>query len=65
MNEVLLLWRKTPTQTNKHMIYNYRREEAVFFIYDHNMLKKEEDDLIGAILYFSPEHVSLPFHLYI
>ena len=35
-----------------------RREEAVFFIYDHNLLKKEEDDLIDAILYFSPEHVS-------
>ena len=31
----------------------------MFFIYDHNLLKKEEDDLIDAILYFSPEHVCI------
>ncbi|XP_052243548.1 uncharacterized protein LOC127853246 isoform X1 [Dreissena polymorpha] len=30
---------------------------SVFFIYDHNVLKKEEDDLKDAIIYFSPEEV--------
>ena len=37
----------------------FRRDRAIFFIYDHNLLKKEEDDLIDAILYFSPEDVSV------
>ncbi|XP_052802274.1 uncharacterized protein LOC128232640 isoform X2 [Mya arenaria] len=32
--------------------------ESVFFIYDHNMLKKEEDDLKDAIIYFQPENWS-------
>lgn len=30
-----------------------------FFIYDHNKLKKEEDDLKDAIVYFYPIIVSI------
>ncbi|XP_045171553.2 uncharacterized protein LOC123533767 [Mercenaria mercenaria] len=36
-----------------------RHGDAVFFIYDHNMLKKEEDDLKDAILFFTPDSYSI------
>jgi hypothetical protein len=47
---------------NKPVIFHisiifFRRGDAVFFIYDHNMLKKEEDDLKDAILFFTPDNV--------
>ncbi|KAL4223117.1 melanosome assembly [Mactra antiquata] len=36
-----------------------RQMDIVFFIYDHNVLKKEEDDLKDAILFFSPSSYSI------
>ncbi|KAL3858430.1 hypothetical protein ACJMK2_013021, partial [Sinanodonta woodiana] len=35
-----------------------RRRDRIFFVYDHSMLKKEEDDPKSAILFFTPDSVS-------
>ncbi|XP_033748639.1 uncharacterized protein LOC117333450 [Pecten maximus] len=34
-------------------------EVGVFFIYDHDVLKREEDDMKDAILYFYPPYISI------
>ena len=33
--------------------------DQVFFVYDHSVLKKEEDDPKDAIVYFYPQSVSI------
>lgn len=47
------------------MLLYFRKVETVFFVYDHSMLKKEEDDLKDAILYFYPEDVNVFFYYYL
>ncbi|KAK3083878.1 hypothetical protein FSP39_004489 [Pinctada imbricata] len=47
-------------QQNNYLYFIFFRKNGVgvFFIYDHLMLQKEEDDLKDAILYFYPPFVS-------
>lgn len=46
---------------HNNFIFCRKNGVGIFFIYDHTMLQKEEDDLKDAILYFYPPFVSSKF----